>query len=153
MEISWDHNPTTDYEALLQKKIEAFREYFSLTQTLQARIPSEDLEEMKAALAKRAELMRRVDRLNADLEGGTFRPSRVFGNPPVEIRERCRVLMETAKDLLQKTASLESECLAEIARRRSKIQEELRQKSGGRKALHTYAPSDSSHPRFMDVTH
>ncbi len=153
MRNSTDLPPAEKYEALLKEKVGAFREYFSFTQMLQARIPSEDLEGMEAALAKRAELMKGIDRLNAALEGASSRQSRGLAHLPTGVRERCRILAETTKDLLRKTASLESECVDEIARRRNKIQEELRQKSGGMKALHTYAPQASFPPRFKDVTH
>ncbi len=148
-----DRNFTAKYEDLLEEKVRALREYFSVTQTLQEHIPLEDLEGLQALLTRREEVAKHVDRLNVGLERLRSQLSRDLGNLPVEIRERCRILGETARGLLNKTASLESACLAQIARQRDRVQEELRQKSGDLKALHTYAGPTSSVPRFMDMTH
>ncbi len=131
---------------ILEEKVKALKEYFSITQTLRDRIETEDLEEMRILLGRREDLIRIIDRMNADQAncGAEFLL-------PSDFPEHHRLLRERARELLEKTAAVESECLSRVAALRDKIREELRGKSGGLKVMHTYGGRTSSSPRFMDV--
>jgi hypothetical protein len=147
MKNSSEQTPVGDVGNLLDKKIALFREYLSVTEELRARMPAEDFEDMKDLLVKREILIQRVDGLNDDLERAR-KPSLCM-----ELPEPLRLLQGTAKGLLEKTASIESECATKIAGLRDKLREEIREKNGGHRIRHTYGPSTFSAPRFMDIKH
>ncbi len=133
---------------ILKEKLRALEEYFCITEILRDRIETEDLKAVEILLARREDLIGAVDQINADRIHADSKLPR-----PVDLPEYYRLFRERTRELLEKTAVIESECRSRLAGLRDKIREDLKGRSGGLKVVHAYGARFSSSPRFMDVKH
>lgn len=135
----------------LEEKIGALKEYLSLTESLKEKLDIQEMNEAKALLAKRKDLISFIDGLNEKIS--KIQSGRPLGkkNLSRDLQDRMDSLFETVRELLKKISALDKACQTQMIACQQETKNELSNMRDGLTILHNYIPKPSLAPRFMDV--
>jgi len=136
---------------LLEEKIKAFQEFLYVTEALYDRLREKDSEGISSLICQRQDWVRHIGGIDGKIS--EWRRENPFPDEilPDILKDRLDFLFQTLRDLLQKTAERDRQCLAQAEFLREETKKELLTLRENWKATHQYIQRAGFPPRFMDV--
>jgi len=133
------------------EKINGLREFLALTETLQHHLQQKNLADVPHLLEERNRLIQRMDRADRQTGLDRFDPSSAKKNLSGSLQSRSDSMVRELRDLLQRTADVDHQCLKEAQAFKEAIQDELTLFRKKLRVARTYGGRPILQPRFMDT--
>jgi uncharacterized protein (UPF0335 family) len=139
------------FHQYLTEKLRTLKEFLSISESMRASLDLPDMGEVTRWMAKRQELIGRIDRMDDEIR-------RIAGKPPLSgtewperLRDEILLLYRTIEEVLQTVKTFDDECQKRIAALRNEVKTELQKAFQGMLTVRGYMGKAAHPSRFLDV--
>lgn len=139
------------FHQYLTEKLKALREYLSLSESMRIGLNLPDLGEVMRWMAKRQELISRIDRMDEEIRKLSGKTAFIEIEWPESVREGILFLYREIEAVLQTVKTLDEESQQRIAVLRNEVKVELQKAFQGMLTIRGYMGKSLYPPKFLDV--
>lgn len=135
----------------LTEKLKTLKEFLSISESMRASLDLPDMGEVTQWMAKRQELIGRIDRMDDDIRKVAGKTPFFGAEWPEQLREEIPLLYRAILEVLQTVKTFDEECQEQIAALRNEVKAELQKAFQGMVTVRSYMGKPAHSPRFLDV--
>lgn len=147
-ERSSNLNPQTNLFNLIVKKIEALTQYLKITESLDSKIYSGDIEEIENLLNERNSLIEMIESIDQEIQELQLNRPKMEANNFLQSHKE---LIKPIQELLKEIESLDQYCITKLTQKRNEIKSQLSQNHNFYRAIKFYRKPPLCQPRFLDL--
>jgi len=133
--------------SLTEKKIEALTQYLKITESLNSKIYSGQIEEIENLLNERNSLIEMVGSIDQEIQALQLNRSKMEGNNFLQSHKE---FIKPIQELLKEIESLDQYCITKLTEKRNEIKSQLSQNHNFYKTIKFYRKPPLFQPRFLD---
>jgi len=139
------------FHQYLNEKLKALKEYLTISESRRVGLNLPDIEEVTRWMAKRQELISRINRMDEEITK-ISREASLFGAEwPERLREEVLFLSGAINEVLQRVRRIDEECQERLALLRDEVTAELQKTFQGISAVQSYLRKPAYSSRLLDV--
>jgi predicted DNA-binding protein YlxM (UPF0122 family) len=138
---------------LLEKKLEAFQDFLSLTLSLKEISETNDMDQIGKLLKKRDHYINAIDEIDGRIDTLESNTSSIASMVSDEIREKIDVIIQAIKKTAEKAQSLTTEIEAPLVIQHDTVRRQLLTTNHARDGVKGYILKEygKNQPRFLDT--
>jgi hypothetical protein len=140
-----DFGERSELVACLEEKLTVVRDFLSITESLRDQVQTGDLSTVMGLLARRQELIDRIDRIEEKVK--KIGPE----SPCWEPGDRVDSISKTVREMLEKAVVHDKACMDKIISWQDEVRGELSGMKNGLKAVQGYTGRPTQPPKFLDT--
>lgn len=139
------------FHQYLTEKLKTLKEVLSFSESMRASLDLPDMEEVTRWMAKRQELISRIDRMDDEIKKFEKKPPLCGAEWPEQLREEVLLLYKAIEEVLQTVKTIDEESRERIAALRNEVKAELQKAFQGMLTVRNYMGKPTHSPMFLDV--
>jgi hypothetical protein len=139
------------FHQYLTEKLRTLKDFLSISGSMRAGLNLPDMGEVTRWMAKREELIGRIDRMDDEIRKIAGKPPLFGAEWPERLREEILLLYKAIEEALQTVKAIDGECQERIAALRNEVKAELQKVFQGMLTVRSYMEKAAHPPRFLDV--
>ncbi len=139
------------FHQYLNEKLKLLKEFLSISESMRASLDLPDMEEVTRWMAKRQDLISRINRMDEAIRKRSRETSLFGAEWPERHREEILFCSGAINEVLQKVRGIDEECRERITILRDEVKVELQKAFQEMAAVRGYMGHPVQSPKFLDV--
>ena len=149
----YTHESAVSIFNLLEKKLDVFQEFLSVTLSLKEISGTNELDQVGTLLKKRFHYINVIDKIDRKIDSLKGTDSSIASTLSDEMREKISAIVKAIKKTAEKAKSLNKEVEAQLFKQNDALRKQLLTTNNARNSVKGYVSKEygKNQPRFLDT--